>query len=338
MDSLGAIAALALMLAPTPAPSAMAQPPVFSLPLACTPGRTCEVQHYVDRDPGPGVRDYRCGPQSYDGHNGIDFRLPDMAAQRRGVDVLAATAGRVSRLRDGVTDISVRTTSGAGIAGQECGNGVVIDHGGGWETQYCHMARGSVRVAMGELVRTGAAIGRVGLSGNTEFPHLHFTVRHDGQVVDPFAPQPDRQGCAAQAQLWSPGAQASLSYRAGAILNTGFAGATLTMAQLEGGNIALPSGTAPVLVAYVRSIALRQGDIVILDLRGPDGRSLARREAAPLARWRAQDLVYVGMKRPSSGWASGRYVAYYQVLRLGKVALRRQFEVRLKSLAGGKAS
>ena len=89
------MAALALMLAPAPAPtpSATTPPPVFSLPLACTLGQTCEVQHYVDRDPGPGVRDYRCGPQSYQGHDGIDFRLPDMAAQRRGVDVLAAAAG-----------------------------------------------------------------------------------------------------------------------------------------------------------------------------------------------------------------------------------------------------
>ncbi len=328
VGTVGALAALALTSAAAPAPSARTSPPVFSLPLACTPGRTCEVQHYVDRDPGPGVRDYRCGPQTYEGHNGTDFRIPDMAAQRRGVDVLAAAAGRVSRLRDGVADVSVRATGSASIAGQDCGNGVVIDHGGGWETQSCHMARGSVRVKVGDLVPAGTAIGRVGLSGNTEFPHLHFTVRHDGVTVDPFAPQPDRPGCAVQGQLWSPGVRESLNYRAGAILNAGFAGSALTMEQLEAGRIALPSGTSSVLVAYVRSIALRQGDVVILDLRGPDGRSLARREAAPLARWRAQDLVYVGMKRPISGWPAGRYVADYQIVRLGQIALKRQFEVQ----------
>ena len=98
---------LAAVLAPTarPAPGGA---PVLAFPLACEPGRTCEVQHYVDRDPGPGTRDYRCGPQTYEKHNGIDIRLLDMAAARRGVAVLAAAAGKVTRLRDGVADISIR--------------------------------------------------------------------------------------------------------------------------------------------------------------------------------------------------------------------------------------
>ena len=41
--------------------AASAAPPALAFPLACQIGRTCEVQHYVDRDPGPGVRDYKCG-------------------------------------------------------------------------------------------------------------------------------------------------------------------------------------------------------------------------------------------------------------------------------------
>src|SRR6185295_19509977 len=93
---------------PGPVTQAAPEPPRLAFPLACEIGRTCEVQHYVDRDPGPGVRDYRCGRRTYDKHNGIDIRLLDMAAQRAGVDVLAAAPGRVARLRDGVADISIR--------------------------------------------------------------------------------------------------------------------------------------------------------------------------------------------------------------------------------------
>ena len=116
------------------------------LPLACEIGRTCEVQNYVDRDPGPGVLDFHCGHRTYQGHGGTDFRLVDMAAERAGVDVLAAADGTVERLRDGVTDVSIRAPGAPPVAGQECGNGLFIAHADGGETQYCHMMAGSLRV------------------------------------------------------------------------------------------------------------------------------------------------------------------------------------------------
>ncbi|HEX2558809.1 MAG TPA: M23 family peptidase, partial [Phenylobacterium sp.] len=50
-------------------------------PVACKVGESCEVQNYVDRDPGPGVKDYRCLSRTYADHGGVDIRLPDLAAQ-----------------------------------------------------------------------------------------------------------------------------------------------------------------------------------------------------------------------------------------------------------------
>lgn len=313
-------------------PSAVSAPerPALSFPLACEPGRTCEIQHYVDRDPGPGTRDYRCGLKTYDKHTGIDIRLPDMAAQRRGVNVLAAAAGRVTRLRDGVQDISIRAPGAPSVANQECGNGVVVDHGNGWETQYCHLARGSILVKQGDSVAAGAPLARVGLSGNTEFPHLHMTVRHAGQIVDPFAPDMSNpRACAAQPGLWTAQALARMTYRAGAVLNAGFTDTQITMADVEAGGLRPFTSGAPLLIAYARAIALLPGDEVELDLKGPDGASLARSRAQPLQRWRAQDLIYVGKRRPAAGWPRGLYVADYKVWRAGKVALSRRMEIRL---------
>ena len=318
------IAGLGLSTAGNAAP----EPPRLGFPLACVVGRTCEVQHYVDRDAGPGGRDYRCGAQTYEGHNGIDIRLLDMAAQRRGVDVLAAAAGKVTRLRDGVADISVRDPRAASVANQECGNGVAIDHGEGWESQYCHMARGSIRVKSGDAVAAGTPIGRVGLSGNTEFPHVHFTLRHLGTIVDPFAPA-GGTACAAQGDLWTPQARAALAYKTGAVLNAGFTGRPVTMAEVENGGIVAPSRTSPYLVAYVRGITLQAGDVIVLELKDPAGISLARSELPALDRWKAQHLAYVGKKLPSGGWMAGTYAAEYRVLRQGKVAVSRRFEVRL---------
>src|SRR5260370_22779380 len=106
---LAPFAALGLTLALAPlGVRAASEGPKFALPLACEIGRTCEVQHYVDRDPGPGVLDYRCGRRTNDRHDGIDFRLTDTAAQRAGVDVMAAAGGRAIAVRDGVPDIPIR--------------------------------------------------------------------------------------------------------------------------------------------------------------------------------------------------------------------------------------
>lgn len=304
--------------------------PALNLPLACTIGRDCEVQHYVDRQEGPGVRDYRCASaRSYEGHNGVDIRLLSMAQQRAGVSVLAAADGRVSRVRDGEPDISIRATGAPAVNGRECGNGVVIDHGDGWETQYCHLAKGSVAAVPGQAVKAGAPIARVGLSGATEFPHLHFTVRHNGQVVDPFAPAAEPKACGMQAPLWSKAALTQLSYKAGVILNVGFAPGTVDMAVIEGGQIPRPTRSSPWLVAYGRAIGLEAGDVVEMQMSGPAGVKPLRSAQPPLDRNKAQTRTIIGQRRPAAAWPAGTYRATYSVRRGGKIVLSRQFDITL---------
>jgi hypothetical protein len=326
-----ALLGLAAGCAPAAAVNADPEGPKLAFPLDCRIGETCEVQNYVDRDPGPGAKDYRCGSHTYEAHNGIDIRLPSMVAQRAGVDVLAAAPGRVSRLRDGVADISVKAAGAASVANQECGNGVVIDHGGGWETQYCHLAKGSLKVKSGDQVGVGQPIARVGLSGNTEYPHLHVTVRRSGTVVDPFAPAAPAGSCdpaAAGQGLWTPAAAKAMSYKAGAVLNYGFAGAAVSPEVVEEGRIVPAGRSAEVVVAYVRSIDLDEGNIQSLVITGPDGQPLARSTLPALDHSKAQYLMFVGKKRPAAGWAPGVYQATYTVTRGGKPTLSKTFQVR----------
>ena len=56
------------------------------------------------------------------------------------------------------------------------GDHVVIDHGGGEYSMYAHLQPGSVRVKPGEAVKAGQPIGKLGSSGNSTEPHLHFQV------------------------------------------------------------------------------------------------------------------------------------------------------------------
>ena len=141
----------------------------LSLPVGCKIGPVCAIQNYVDRVPGPGARDYTCGRLVYDGHKGTDFRLPDASWLNRNIAVLAAAPGEVVGTRNDVRDHAPGQYDPGKIKGRECGNGVLIDHGGDWRTQYCHMRQGSVRVRKGERVRDQQPLGVIGLSARPSF-------------------------------------------------------------------------------------------------------------------------------------------------------------------------
>ncbi len=303
----------------------------LSWPLACEPGRDCFVQNYFDRDPGPGVKDYRCGTMTYDGHDAVDIRLPDLAAMRRGVTVAAAADGRVRATRDGEPDISNRDPAKPRVTGRDCGNAVIILHPGGWETTYCHMKRGSVRVKSGEAVKAGQPVGQVGLSGNTEFPHLHVGVRKDGVRVDPFAYGAHPGACGSVgASLWAAPPRGSLAYRSPAVINTGFAGAPITQASLDEAQVD-PLTRQSMLVAYVRAIGLDAGDVQALNIMGPDGATLASTTSPPLDRAKAEWVMYVGdRKPPPGGWKAGTYRAGYAVRRGGKLVLKHGWSFTLR--------
>jgi murein DD-endopeptidase MepM/ murein hydrolase activator NlpD len=312
--------------------AATAQDISLRLPVACEIGQTCFVQHYVDRDPTAAAQDYQCGSLTYDGHDGTDIRVPTMAAQKAGVQVLAAADGKVLRVRDGIADVSVAGSGRESVDNLECGNGAVIDHGQGWETQYCHMAKGSMAVRPGDNVKAGDVLGRIGLSGLTEFPHLHFTLRKDGKVVDPFAVGAEAKSCGGGRFLWDAAVAGSLSYRAGAVLNKGFAAGPVTMQAVESGAAgqAPPTTGSPALVAFVRAIGLKGGDVQTLTLLDPEGKPLAENKAAPLDRDKAQWMLFSGVKRPADGFQPGLYRAVYTVIRDGKAALEQPFEIDLK--------
>jgi hypothetical protein len=305
--------------------------PRFELPINCRIGTSCVIQNYVDVDPSRGARDYASGTLTYDGHDGTDFRLIDAGTQRTGVNVLAAGAGRVSRTRDGVSDVSVRDVGRESTKGRECGNGVVIDHPDGWQTQYCHLKRGTVSVGVGDQVGAGQPVGQVGLSGLTEFPHLHFTVRRYGKAVDPFSyGAVDGRGAAGNS-LWKREVDAAMGYRPVSILNMGFAAGKVTLESIETGAVEqmAPSSNSEEVLVFALAIGLRAGDVPRIIIEGPDGAPFVDHSARPMERDKAQYFMFAGKRRPDAGWPKGRYHATYRVLRGKETVVERSADLIL---------
>jgi murein DD-endopeptidase MepM/ murein hydrolase activator NlpD len=309
------------------------QPPVLELPLACKLGETCHLQQLTDVDPGPDAKDFRCGSATYEGHKGTDIRVLSVKAAEAGVAVLASAPGAVKAVRDGVPDRLIASAADkAAVQNIECGNGVVIDHGGGWETQYCHLRRGSVAVKQGQQVETGARLGLVGYSGDAQFAHVHLSVRRDDQIVDPFLGEviggSCNEGGLPASSLWSQTLRPALTYPDAAIIETGFAGGGATTADAEQGAMPVASPASPALVFFARFINLRQGDALRLSVSGPDGFE-AVNQAPPLDRNKATFIAFTGKKLRAERWPAGDYRGEAAVVRDGKVIGQAQKAWRL---------
>lgn len=293
--------------------------PVFGVPVVCDMALDCSVQKYVDRDPGPGRLDYRCGTLTTDGHGGTDFRLRRFADLGRDVPVVAAAAGRVLRVRDGMPDVSVTDERAEPIGERLAGNAVVLDHGDGWETQYSHLKQGSVRVRPGDMVEAGTKLGAIGMSGNAEYPHLHFDVRHGGQKVDPFAVSArDRCGQAGPV-LWSARALEALVYRPTVVLSAGFS-TSPSDAPTAFRQLSPPQRLTnpPSLILWGNVSGARAGDVEIFRILAPERGVLLQRRN-PIMLSRLHRVGFVGLKRPGEGWQPGTYVGAYQLFRGGQL-------------------
>lgn len=102
-------------------------------------------------------------------HGGIDIVLG--RGSSAGIPVVASASGRV-------------VLAYSGWSGY--GHTVIIDHGNGIRTRYAHMYPGSLRVRTGDWVSQGQQIGKIGSTGNSTGPHLHFEVLVNGRKVNPY--------------------------------------------------------------------------------------------------------------------------------------------------------
>ena len=303
-------AGLAALILASAAPVA-AEIPFLTLPLDCTLGQTCFIEDYLDTDAGADARDYTCGYRSRDGHRGTDFALLDWDAMERGTAVLAAAPGVVEATRDGMEDVVFTPETAAAIEGRECGNAVRIRHENGLQTLYCHMKRGSIAVRSGDSVAAGDVLGMVGLSGLTNYPHVHLSVLKDGADIDPFSPGGETDCTAPDtAQLWLD----PIAYEPTGYFTAGFADGVPAFEDVISG-LARREVLAPTdpMVLYVRLHNAQPGDVLRFRATGPG--AVVFDETTPLDDPQLDQMQAFGRRAPAGGWAPGSYEGYSTLMR-----------------------
>ena len=98
------------------------------------------------------------------------------SSNHKAIDIGASTGANILAAADGEVTISTYSVS--------AGNYIMLDHGGGVSTVYMHCSQ--LLVSKGEKVKKGQVIAKVGSTGYSTGPHLHFGVRSGGTYVDPL--------------------------------------------------------------------------------------------------------------------------------------------------------
>ena len=128
-------------------------------------------------------------------------------------------------------------------------------------------------------VDRGDRLGLVGMSGNTEFPHVELSIRRNGATLDPFTGREVFSGCGkANRSLWHEDARPS--YRAFQVVAVGFATGRADMESLQrdAASPTVLSADAPALVLWVITLGIEPGDRLNLRIVGPDGNTVFSQE------------------------------------------------------------
>ena len=254
--------------------------PSFTWPVRAARGYSSPaidlIGNHVDHNPAfpAQLRDYQCGTRSYDLASGYNHRGTDIALFPDGWNLMDADQGEIVAAAAGVIALKADGNSdrNCAIAGQQW-NAVYVRHDDGSIAWYGHMKNGSTtRKAIGERVAQGEYLGRVGSSGSSSGPHLHFEVYDaNGTLVDPFAGQ-----CNAIASWWA----SQPAYRSPRV-NRAIVASALRQPSAcgpDGQNLANGSlfekaafrpGQSPFFVAAVRDV--EAGSTQRLTVRRPDG-------------------------------------------------------------------
>ena len=164
-------------------------------------------------------------------------------------------------------------------------------------------------------------LGQVGLSGETQFAHLHISVRKDGDLVDPFARDYARDRCRYDSgnSVWVDGFAQAFAYQPTRVFQAGVADGRVALDDVMDGKWAdFRASRHKPLVVYGLAVNGVTGDQLNLILTGPNG-EIVRSLRDPLPKRKSQWFAFGGKAAPAGGWPAGRYETKVQVVRDGTI-------------------
>jgi peptidase M23-like protein len=150
-------------------------------PQAGVLGQDLYYANSVDLDPAAGATlDPWCGHRTYDTHTGDDITMRSFREVKIGVPVFSVSDGTITEVQDGMYDFHYGTTV------SQFDNHLIVQAPDGRFFVYGHLRHG-LTWKRGQTVHAGEQIAWAASSGNSSWPHLHFTELLDGMPRDPFA-------------------------------------------------------------------------------------------------------------------------------------------------------
>ena len=274
----------------------------FQLPLKCHLGHTCFVETHQEVAE---KKDVPCGVSPL-----LKFRIS--AFQRKASPfslIYPAATGTISSLETNHPDFLSQKINGQGKPA--CGNRVVIDHGHGWQTTYCHLRKDSSdHLKIGQKVTLDHAIGAIGLSGDTTFPHLGFFITKNKLFVNPhYGIQTNPQKCnRTAAPLWDQKTQEQLKKSHDPqLISMGVADIEPDLPSLILNTSALTSSPNPeALYVYALLGNSSPKDRVIITVQDQEGQLLAHNITPSFGGMSvAQRLHNFRIARPGQAWPVG---------------------------------
>ena len=145
-------------------------------PIGSSETQTIDGIEYASGDPTATEITCAYGDSCYVGHTGSDIGNAGYGSNYH--NVIAVQDGTVTTARDGIAE---GRNKNAGY-----GNYIIIQHSNGNSTVYGHLYINSLKVKVGDTVRQGQVIAKMGNSGNSSGAHLHFEVRSNGSQTNPL--------------------------------------------------------------------------------------------------------------------------------------------------------
>lgn len=271
-------------------------------PVECEIMTNCWITNHVDLNNDAGrIEDYMCGSKATDNNKSTHISLTNLNSTKENVPVVAAASGTVTIAED---------------VGGFCGGRVLIDHGNGWETSYCHLNSDTILVKQGDAIPIGQTLGFIGMSGQTEWPHLSFAVLRNGMVFDPFSGRTSLEGCSrTSAPLWAGGINPF--YDPSQITSVGFTVGQVTNNDIMAGSI--PSATridtnTPQLSLWAMLMNVQHGDTIEMVIHTPSGRVLNQQTVTAEKDQEYFPIDFV-TRRKGFIWNAGEYQGTIKITR-----------------------